>query len=77
MLARTGFKEYEFDYTIKKIEELKGKALVNTIVCLLNNRWKENEMQYLFSLLLNTLHSPNLCKCFHKSGESMRRRKKK
>ena len=29
---------------------------MNTIVCLLNNRWKENEMQYLFSLLLNTLH---------------------
>lgn len=56
MLARTGFKEYEFDYTKKKIEELKGEALVSTIVCLLNNRWKENELHYFYSLLLNTLH---------------------
>ena len=56
MLARTGFKEYEFDYTKKKVEELKGEALVSTIVCLLNNRWKENELHYFFSMLLNTLH---------------------
>lgn len=56
MLARTGFKEYEFDYTKRKVEELKGEALVSTIVCLLNNRWKENEMHYFFSMLLNTLH---------------------
>jgi hypothetical protein len=56
MLARTGFKEYEFDYTKKKIEELKGEALVSTIVCILNNRWKENELHYFFSMLLNTLH---------------------
>lgn len=56
MLARTGFKEYEFEYTIKKVEELKYEALVNTIVCLLNNRWKENELHYFFSMALNTLH---------------------
>lgn len=56
MLARTGFKEYEFDYTKKKGEELKGEALVSTIVCLLNNRWKENEQHYFLSMLLNTLH---------------------
>jgi hypothetical protein len=56
MLARTGFKEYEFDYTKRKIEELKDEALVSTIVCLINNRWKENELHYFFSMLLNTLH---------------------
>ena len=56
MMARTGFKEYEFDYTKRKVEDLKGEALVNTIVCLLNNRWKENELHYFFSMLLNTLH---------------------
>lgn len=56
MLARTGFKEYEFDYTKKKVEELKGEALVSTIVCLLNNRWKDNELHYFYSMLLNTLH---------------------
>lgn len=56
MLARTGFKEYEFDYTKKKVEELKSEALVSTIVCLLNNRWKENELHYFLSMLLNTLH---------------------
>jgi hypothetical protein len=56
MLARTGFKEYEFDYTKKKVEELKGEALISTIVCLLNNRWKENELHYFYSMLLNTLH---------------------
>lgn len=56
MLARTGFKEYEFDYTKRKVEELKSEALVSTIVCLLNNRWKENELHYFFSMLLNTFH---------------------
>jgi hypothetical protein len=56
MLARTGFKEYEFDYTKKKVEELKGESLISTIVCLLNNRWKENELHYFYTMLLNTLH---------------------
>ncbi len=56
MLARTGFREYEFDYTKKKVEELKNEALVSTIVCLLNNRWKENELHYFHSMLLNTFH---------------------
>ena len=56
MLAKTGFKEYEFDYTKKKVEELKSEALVSTIVCLLNNRWKESELHYFHSMLLNTLH---------------------
>lgn len=56
MLAKTGFKEYEFDYTKKKVEELKDDALVNTVVCLVNNRWKDNELHYFFSMMLNTLH---------------------
>jgi hypothetical protein len=56
MLVRTGFKEYEFDYTKKKVAELKGEALVSTIVCLINNRWNENELHYFFSMSLNALH---------------------
>jgi len=56
LLARTGFKEYEFDYTKKKIAELQGEALVHTIVCLLNNRWNESELQYFFTMSLNSLH---------------------
>jgi len=56
MLARTGFKEYEFPYTKKKVEQLKSEAIVCTIVCLLNNRWKEDELHYRNTMLLNTLH---------------------
>lgn len=56
MLARTGFKEYDFEYTKNKVEELKIEALVSTIVCLLNNRWNEKELHYFYTLLLNTLH---------------------
>lgn len=56
MLAKTGFKEYEFDYTKKKVEELKDDAFVNTVVCLVNNRWKDDELHYFFSMMLNTLH---------------------
>lgn len=56
MLARTGFKQYEFEYTQKKVEELKGEALITSIVCLLNNQWKENELHYFHTMLLNTLH---------------------
>ncbi|MEI6678265.1 MAG: hypothetical protein WCL21_06640 [Mariniphaga sp.] len=56
MLARTGFKKYEFDYTNSKIEQLKHDALINTIVCMLNNHWKENELPYFHTMLLNTLH---------------------
>lgn len=56
MLASKGFKEYDFDYTKKKIEELKQEALISTVVCLLNNNWNEKELHYLNSLLLNALH---------------------
>lgn len=56
MLARNGFKEYEFDYTKRKIEDLKHEALINTIVCLLNNRWKDDELLYFFTMALNALH---------------------
>lgn len=56
MLARSGFKAYEFDYTIKKIEELKKEALISTIVCLINNRWKDDELHYFFTMALNALH---------------------
>ena len=56
MLARSGFKAYEFDYTKKKIEELKKEALINTIVCLINNRWKDDELHYFFTMALNALH---------------------
>jgi hypothetical protein len=56
MLTRTGFREYEFEYTKKKIAELKDEALINTIVCLINNRWDENELHYFYSMSLNTLH---------------------
>ena len=56
MLARSGFKAYEFDYTKKKIEELKKEALISTIVCLVNNRWKDDELHYFFTMVLNALH---------------------
>lgn len=56
MLARNGFKDYEFDYTRRKIEDLKQQALLNTIVCLLNNRWKDDELHYFFTMILNALH---------------------
>jgi hypothetical protein len=56
MLARTGFKKYEFEYTKAKVEQLKNEALISTIVCLLNNYWVEKELHYLDSLLLNAMH---------------------
>lgn len=56
MLSRYGFKQYDFDYTRKKIDQLKWEALSSTIVVLLNLRWKEEELRYLKSLLLNCLH---------------------
>ena len=56
LLARSGFKEYEFEYTKKKVEELKSEVLINTIVCILNNHWNDSELQYFHTLLLNTLH---------------------
>jgi hypothetical protein len=56
MLAHTGFKKYEFEYTKVKVEQLKNEALISTIVCLLNNYWLEKEFHYLDSLLLNAMH---------------------
>ncbi|MCK9401483.1 MAG: hypothetical protein M0Q51_16010 [Bacteroidales bacterium] len=56
MMIRTGFKKYDFDYTNNKIEELKYDALITTIVCILNNRWKEDEIKYFDTLMLNALH---------------------
>jgi hypothetical protein len=57
MMASKGFKEYDFEYTKKKVEELKQEALVSTIVCLINNSWRDNELHYLHSMLLNALHN--------------------
>lgn len=56
MLMRRGFKVYEFEYTIKRVGKLKHEALVSTLVCLLNNKWDEDELKYLKTLLLNALH---------------------
>jgi len=56
MIAKSGFKEYDFDFTKKKMEELKSEALTTTIVCILNNRWFDNELHYFHTLLLNALH---------------------
>ncbi|NLO70911.1 MAG: hypothetical protein GX102_08260 [Porphyromonadaceae bacterium] len=55
-LSKNGFKEYTFDYTRKKFEQLQRDALISTIVCISNIYWKEDEKPYLKTLLLNTLH---------------------
>ncbi|MBS1628579.1 MAG: hypothetical protein JST27_00835 [Bacteroidetes bacterium] len=55
-LSKNGFKEYTFDYTRKKFEQLQRDALISTIVCILNTYWKEDERPYLKTLLLNALH---------------------
>ena len=56
MLIRSGFKDYEFEYTKNKILQLSSEALTSTIVCIINIRWKENERHYLNTMLLNCLH---------------------
>jgi hypothetical protein len=56
MLARNGFKEYDFEYTRNKIEQLKFEALSSSIICLLNTKWRESELPYLNTTLLNCLH---------------------
>lgn len=56
MLVRYGFKEYEFDYTRNKIAQLQYEALISTLVCVLNMRWKESEENYTKCMLLNCLH---------------------
>ncbi|MCX6304399.1 MAG: hypothetical protein NT040_05490 [Bacteroidetes bacterium] len=56
MLSKSGFKDYEFDYTKRKMAELKEDALVSTIICLVNNRWNEKELNYFYTMLLNSLH---------------------
>lgn len=56
MLVRYGFKNYEFQYTKNKVQHLKSEALITSIVCLLNTYWKEDEMPYFNTLLLNCLH---------------------
>lgn len=55
-LSKNGFKEYSFDYTRKKFEQLQRDALISTIVCISNIYWKEDEKPYLKTLLLNALH---------------------
>jgi hypothetical protein len=55
-LSKNGFKEYTFDYTRKKFEQLQRDALISTIVCITNIYWKEDERPYLKTLLLNALH---------------------
>lgn len=55
-LSKNGFKEYTFDYTRKKFEQLQRDALISTIVCIVNIYWKEDERPYLKTLLLNALH---------------------
>jgi len=55
-LAKNGFKEYTFDYTRKKFEQLQSDALISTIACIVNVQWKEYEKHYLKTLLLNALH---------------------
>lgn len=56
MLSRTGFKEYEFEYTRKEIIQLINEASISTIICILNTNWKEDELPYLNTLLLNAMH---------------------
>ena len=56
LLVRLGYKEYEFEYTKLKVEQLGHDALINTIVCLLNNNWSEKEMHYFYTLTLNAMH---------------------
>jgi hypothetical protein len=56
MLSKNGLKNYEFEYTRKKIDLLKSDAAISTIICLLNTSWRENELHYLNTLLFNTLH---------------------
>jgi|GEM_PF-584187 len=56
MLCRNGFKEYEFEYTQAKMQQLKLEALATTLVCIFNNNWIENEQSNYYTLLLNTLH---------------------
>lgn len=56
LLAQAGFKLYEFEYTKMKVEQLRHDALINSLVCLLNNNWHEKELHYFYSLLLNTMH---------------------
>lgn len=55
-LSKNGFKEYTFDYTQKKFEQLQRDALISTIVCIVNIHWKEDERHYFKTLLLNALH---------------------
>lgn len=56
ILIRYGFKEYEFEYTKTKMLQLKQDALVSSIVCILNTKWKDEEMPYFNTMLLNCLH---------------------
>jgi len=55
-LSKNGFKEYTFDYTRKKFEQIQRDTLISTIVCIANIHWNEDEKQYLKTLFLNALH---------------------
>jgi hypothetical protein len=56
MLMRNGFKEYTFEYTLKKLEQLRVEAAIKTIICIINLKWQDEEKPYLKTLLLNALH---------------------
>jgi hypothetical protein len=56
MLIRNGVKEYKFEYTKTKINQLQSDALISSIVCLLNVKWKDEELPYFNTMMLNSLH---------------------
>lgn len=56
MLVGSGFKDYEFEYTKNKLQQLSSEALIASIVCIMNIRWKRSEEHYVKTMLLNCLH---------------------
>ncbi|WP_146250914.1 phospholipase D-like domain-containing protein [Algoriphagus aquaeductus] len=56
LIVKAGFKKYELEYTQNKMQQLKADALVDSLICILNMKWKENEKGYAKSMILNCLH---------------------
>jgi len=56
-LALQGFKEYEFEYTKQKMEQLKQEAIVLSVFIINNIKWDDNELHYQKLLILNSLHA--------------------
>jgi hypothetical protein len=56
LIIKSGFKEYELEYTRNKMKQLKADALVDSLICILNTKWKEYEKGYAKSMILNCLH---------------------